>query len=94
MGWHCEQTSTWSDGRVDRVSKVVPQLLQLTVVAVSSGWIPVLIVFLSVLGGDRQLVLFLGRECAEVIGEPGQRLGLELADPLAGQAELCADCLQ
>ena len=34
-GWHCEQISTWSDGRVDRVSKVVPQLLQLTVVAPS-----------------------------------------------------------
>jgi hypothetical protein len=42
----------------------VPQLLQLTVVAVSCGWIPVLIVFLSVLRGDGELVLVLGRECA------------------------------
>jgi len=42
-GWHCEQTSTWIEGRVERVSNVVPQLLQLTVVPVSSGWIPVFI---------------------------------------------------
>ena len=34
-GWHCEQTSTWIEAAVDRVSKVVPQLEQLTVVVAS-----------------------------------------------------------
>ena len=36
-GWHCEQTSTWIDGRVERVSKVVPQFEHVTMLAVSFG---------------------------------------------------------
>src|ERR671932_2930063 len=82
--------------RVERVSKVAPQLEQLTAVAASSGWIPFFIA--SFLRGERELavvvVAFVGLESAERGREVGQGLSLELPDALAGQLHLTPDRLE
>jgi hypothetical protein len=46
-GWQAEQTSTWIEACVARVSKVVPHVVHVTVATIVSGWIPVFMWFLS-----------------------------------------------
>ena len=72
-GWHAEQASTWIACVVERVSKLVPQVEQVTVATCVCGWIVFFMIVLpSVLRRERELVTV-----AEGLGERREGLALE-----------------